>query len=72
MEFRVYVYAAVAPDLGNVAKSRVNAELHAYASPIQFFKNRREKKRFAVRFAVILIEYTLRYVMNHPVLITPF
>ena len=29
MQFRVYVYAAIAHNLGNVAKSRVNAELHA-------------------------------------------
>jgi hypothetical protein len=33
MEFRVYT--AIAHNLGNVTKSRVNAELHAYASPIQ-------------------------------------
>jgi len=35
MEVRVYVNAAIAHNFGNVAKSRVNAGLHAYASPIQ-------------------------------------
>jgi hypothetical protein len=45
MEFRVY--AAIAHNLGNVAKSRVNAELHAYASPNpKPFENPREMKQF--------------------------
>ena len=52
MEFRVY--AAIAHNLGNVAKSRVNAELHAYASPNpKPFENPREMKQFPE----ILIEY---------------
>ena len=38
---------AIAHDLRNVAKSRVNAGLHAYASPIQSpLKNPREMKQF--------------------------